>query len=305
MSSKSKRRAYTLVELLVVIGIIAILIGLLLPAVQQVREAALCMESQNNLHQIALATANFSTDHEGRLPLLRPELLSDNPIDTAFVGLLPYLEQKGVYDFLDSRIPTPPHLTNFPNQTIKTLLNPLDPSTKPVNMHFFLAGVDATSYAANAQVYARRPSMTSTFADGTSNTILFAEHYGWDCAGVEFHYAYTGAFPNGGPRGALSPITRATFADGGPQVDNGDNWGDYYPITQGQPPTSRATKNVTFQVHPRIADCDPRLPNASSSRGLQVCLADGSARFLAPGMSPATFWAAVTPAGGEVLGPDW
>src|SRR5437588_10620792 len=104
MRSKCRRcpRAFTLVELLVVIAIIAILVGLLLPAVQQVREASFRAKCQNNLRQLGLAVQNFHEVHD-TMPPYFGTLPSGDPKSIYggwFAFLLPFVEQYALYDMI-------------------------------------------------------------------------------------------------------------------------------------------------------------------------------------------------------------
>ncbi len=295
------RRAFTLLELLVVIAIIAVLIGLLLPAVQKVREAALMAQSQNNIRQIGLALHHTADTNQGQLP---------GHYDTGpayrystLIELLPYLEAQPMYQYID-RHGGPPIGREW-LLPVRAYMSPLDPShgTKMAEFNRWFDTDDpdklsASSYAINAQFFMSRPDLRN-ITDGLSQTIWLSEHYAWNCGGVAF--MYTAGFTQGpsGSWGAVQPATFAhAYAQGRPAP------GDYIPITTGNPPVTTAAGGATFQVSPRPADCDPRLPNAASRRGLQVGMADGSTRILAPGIAPSTFWGMVTPSGGEVISAD-
>ncbi len=278
------RQGLTLVELLVVIGIIAILIALLLPAVQKVRETAFRAQSMNNLRQIALATHHFADAHNGRLPSFDGNRSSANVGQSLWIAILPYVDQDNLYaEYLRRK------WIIFP-VNVKTYLSPADPTlTKE------WTGV--ASYAANAQVFHGSPGLAWTFADGTSNTIAFAEHYAANCGGTKFFFALGNQ---------ISGVHRATFAEGGPNIDQFANAGDYYPITSGFPPTTRGVGAGTFQAAPRPPrKCDRMYANTPHPSGMLVALGDGSVRVLSPSMSTTTYWGAVTPAGGEVLGGEW
>jgi prepilin-type N-terminal cleavage/methylation domain-containing protein/prepilin-type processing-associated H-X9-DG protein len=105
----SRRTAFTLIELLVVIAIIGVLIGLLLPAVQKIREAANRAKCQNNLHQIGLAMHNYH-DVERRFPLGSkhnpPARIGEAPRLTYMLFLYPHLEQENIYRKFDQQPPT-------------------------------------------------------------------------------------------------------------------------------------------------------------------------------------------------------
>jgi prepilin-type N-terminal cleavage/methylation domain-containing protein/prepilin-type processing-associated H-X9-DG protein len=132
MNRKSSKSGFTLVELLVVIAIIGILIGILLPAVQQVREAARRIACANHLKQIALASLNYESSH-GRFPAGQQHtnpLTGSDPNAPGWAWrtlILPYMEQQALADQIDIGLKMKdPHHAHLLSTILPTFLCPAD-----------------------------------------------------------------------------------------------------------------------------------------------------------------------------------
>ncbi len=215
---------------------------------------------------------------------------------------------------------------------VKAYLCPSDPSVDPstgalLNGNGVLGGNPSanqagSSYAVNAQVftvvnsatftianYEAYPRIPSSIPDGSSNTIFMTEKYA-DCSFCGPVYNPDASIPCSDPsalnRGNAGNVWGRASGNGSltaPGTTPPSTYGPYF-ANQLVGPTYQ------FQVQPIWGKsspgmCDYRLPSSPHSGGIDVLLGDASVRFVSKGIAAATWWAALTPAGGEALGSDW
>ena len=318
-SPYSVRHAFTLIGLLVVIAIIAILIALLVPAVQKVREAAGRTQSTNNLKQIGLAT-HAAQDARKMLPVawnawwMHVGQPGGNPAGydppvyegpwqtfngdvTVFYHLLPFIDQEPAYLAGNGeQLFSTPGGQNLWTLPLPVFISPLDPSpNKFYNLQYnWLLGNAitpwaATSYVSNFQVFgAPTIAAPSSYASwgGTYRIETIRD-------GASNTIFYTEKLMLCG--NAAFPGNNANLLYHGGWA--GGDLGPYFACL--------AAPNAKFQVMPTQTNCDPTLPSAFTSSGVLVCMGDGSVHGVSSSVSAASWGAAVLPADGKIAADDF
>jgi type II secretory pathway pseudopilin PulG len=308
--------------LLVVIAIIAILIGLLLPAVQKVRDAAARAQCSNQFKQLGLATHNYESSSSVIPGLWTYQNVTPRSHASLFYFLLPFMEQQPLFNLGTST--SNPTLANdnlffwssfssVSNIVVKTYVCPADASNPGSQDTSGYGGswVYATSnYAGNVMVYdpSIPKSIVNSMPDGTSNTVMIGHRLQY-CDGTN----PWGLPPGGGVRTdwAAEPWTTGTV-----HPEPGFGYTTYNALRGSNVTTLNAigvpasspdfsSGNLPFQITPSSGNCNPGVIVSPHTAAMLVGIGDGSVRTVSSGITAATWKNACIPNDGNPLGSDW
>jgi type II secretory pathway pseudopilin PulG len=295
--TKRNRHAFTLFQLLILLAILAVLLGLLLPAVQKVREAAARSQSFNNLKQIAIAVQNYADTYQGILP----PGINDNNFSTACY-ILPFLERQNVYNMLDLKKSIDDEANAKPRGfRIKTFESPRDP-IPPVKAEW-----GPTNYLYNDLVFvpiAQKMRFPASITDGTSQTIQSGETLKGDGGTKAVDVKRQYVLLKKEDLKATGPNTGVKYFKDSKNIagDRCASWMDGR-FLQG---------TFNGRLHFNDERPDVSCGGVSGVSALRfysgvasVGMLDGSVRAVAASLSQKTWTAAMTPNAGDLLGADW
>jgi len=338
------RKGFTLIELLVVIAIIAILIGLLLPAVQKVRDAAAKLQCSNNLKQLGLAVHNFAGSFNKVPPIgswgatfrnngyYPPDsggsLTSpDGATGTWMTHLLPFVEQGNLFNQfsalgnLNTNDASSAYFNAYDamiSTQVKMFLCPSDGSNPSFEMQHSSGSYASSNYAGNVMIFNPKgqQGISTAMPNGTSNSVMIGERLQSCDVSIALGYSSSGQAIIGNTWGWIYP----DHGDGAqwpafgwytsgwyntPSGNGGCLRTDFYDWSANySSPNPNANPNYVFDVNATATRCNIFVLNSPHAT-MQVGIGDGSVRGVNGGISLASWLAVCNTNSSAVPGNDW